>query len=165
VESSIPALMIEKCAQLIDNAIIPALEDESLVVQARFAAVILHTFAPLLEEKSKDLPEENRVMKEILVNSRDVVGRHSGASNQAWLRLAEAVDREVDQSEITDVLEENRRLKAVLTDTIKALEALKDQTPEDDSMAALWRLIHKAIRQQINHDCACLAGAGQQVKV
>jgi hypothetical protein len=161
--SSVPTMMIEKCAQMIENSIIPALTDDTIVVQARFAAAILHTFAPLLEERSKEVMEENRGMKEVLANARDVVGGQVRSSDQTWTTLMKSIDHEVEVHEATDVLEENQRLKAVLTNMIKALDALEDQMPAE-RVAALKGQIHTVLRQQIDHALACLAGGGLQVK-
>ena len=73
--SSLPAMMIEKCAQMLENSIIPALHDETLVLQTRFAAAMLHTLAPLVEEKSRELLEENRGMREVLAKARELGGQ------------------------------------------------------------------------------------------
>ena len=78
--------------------------------------------------------------------------------------MIKAIDLEIDVRETTDVLEENQRLKAVLSDVIEGLDVLENQVPAE-SMAALRGQIHTAIRQQIDHFCACLGDAGLQGKM
>jgi hypothetical protein len=153
--NSIPSLMIEKCAQIIENVIIPSLTDESVVGQARYTALILHTLAPGIEEKSKELIEENRAMRGVLEKARKVLGRKALPSNPVWTRLIEALDIELKNGGQTDVLEENHRLKALFADTIKGLDSLAHEVSLK-AASSLKGQIRRVLRGQIDHALACL---------
>jgi hypothetical protein len=155
--SSVPALMIEKCAQIIENAIIPALDDESVVVQARYTAAILHMSAMGVEEKSKELIEENLAMREVLGKAREALGRKAPSSNLIWTQLVEALDVDLKNGAQTDVLEENHRLKAVLAQTIKGIDALTNEV-SPKTVSSLRGQIRRVMRQQIDHGLVRLSG-------
>lgn len=142
--------MIEKCAQTIENVIIPALGEETLILQARYAAAILYALAPGVEEKSKELIEENRLMKEVLGKVRRTLDRKTSYSNEVSAQLMEALALELKDVVCTDVLEENHRLKQVLADAIQALDALADKLPPE-KMVLLKHEVRIALRQQLNH--------------
>jgi thymidylate kinase len=157
--------MIEKCAQTIEDAIIPALADESVVLLARYTAAILHMLAPGVEEKSKELIQENLAMREVLGKARDALVRKSTSSNQVWTQLVESLDLDLQNKVHTDVLEENHRLKAALAQTIKVIGALTNDVPQETS-ASLSEQIRHVLRQQIDHGLVCLSGFQlKQIKV
>jgi hypothetical protein len=162
---SVHALMIEKCAQTIEDAIIPALADESVVLLARYTASILNMLAPGVEEKSKELIEENLAMREVLGKARDTLGQKSLFSKQVWTQLVESLDLDSQNGAHSDVLEENHRLKASLAQTIKVVDTLTNEVPPETS-AALSEQIRHVLRQQINHGLARLSGFQmKQIKV
>lgn len=145
--NSLSALMIEKCAQAIENAIIPALQDEVAIIQARYTAALLHALAPGIEERSKELIEQNRDMREVLAEARKTIGNKGGCFNDVRARLAEALDG-LNEGQ-SDLLEENHRLKALLVDVI---ESLDNEAGEANSnmIASLKQRIRKVLRNQIN---------------
>ncbi len=154
--SSVPALMIEKCAQIIEDVIIPALADDSVILQARYAAAILHDLAPGLEEKSKELIEENQAMREVLGRARKAIVRKALSTNQVWTQLVEILDFELKKRAHTDVLEDNHRLKGVLVQTIKGIDALSgEMSPR--AVSSLKGRIRRVLRQQIDHAMARLS--------
>jgi hypothetical protein len=154
--------MIEKCAQIIEDVIIPALADDSVILQAQYAAAILHSSAPGLEEKSKELIEENRAMRAVLGKVRKAIARKDLATNQVWTQLVESFNFELKNRAHTDVLEENHRLKGVLVQTIKGIDALAGEV-SPRTLSSLRRQIRRVLRQQIDHAMARLSGVHVKV--
>lgn len=151
--SSLPALMLEKCAQTIENVIIPALSDEVVIIQSRYTAAILHALAPALEEKSKTLSEENHALREVLARIQQARSLQNPSSNPAWGALAEILERRFEHG--GDVLGENHALKAALADCIRTLDALAAEfSPEP--LAALKQQIHAVLRLQLDHALSLL---------
>jgi hypothetical protein len=146
VADSLSALIIEKCAQTIENTIIPALQDEVAIVQARYTAVILHALAPGVEERSKGLMEQNRDMREVLTEARKTIGNKGGRFNYVGSRLAEALGLNEGQS---DILEENHRLKALLVDVIESLDSQAGEA-DSETIASLRGRIRNVLRRQLN---------------
>lgn len=151
--SSLPTLMLEKCAQTIENVIIPALSDETVINQSQYTAAILHALAPALEEKSKTLSEENHALRDVLARIRQALSQQNPSSNPAWGELAEILARRFEHD--GDLLAENHALKAALVDCIKVLDALAAEfSPEP--LAALKDQIRAVLRLQLDHALSLL---------
>jgi len=158
--SSLLTSMLERCAQAIEKVIVPNLTDDFACEQAALIAATLHLLAPEVEEKAKDLIEENEGMKEVLGRVLEVLRREKAfSSNAAEAGLIEAIALELQKAEITypDISEENYRLKGTLVKTIKGLDALKDNFPIE-LMSSLRQQIRSVLRQQVDHALARVAG-------
>jgi hypothetical protein len=150
---SLPGSIIEKCAQVIEKNIIPALDDESVAVQAQYTAAMLHLLAPGIEERSKEMIEENDAMRKVLARAKRTIGRKG--SKQGCTRLLETLNTELRKRRCSDVPVENQRLKKVLIYTIKGLDGLGDEVSQK-TLSLLREHIRTVLRQQINHGMSCL---------
>ena len=158
--SSLPSLMLERCALTIEKVIIPHLTDDFASMQAGFIAKLLHALAPTVEEKSKELMKENEGMREVLGRVLEVLRREKAlSSNIVSTGLIEALDLELQKvgTKDPDISEENHRLKGALAETINGLDALRDDLPKE-TMSSLRRHIRSVIRQQLDHALARVAG-------
>jgi hypothetical protein len=154
---SLPSMLIEKCAQTVDTVIIPALTDESAIMQARHAAALLHTMAPFIEQRSTELIQENRAMTEMLAKVRRTLNRKPLPQNAVWTDLLEALGCEPGRRDCSDVLEDNYRLKGLLVRTIRDLEFLSaDLSPR--TIRSLEDDIRVVLRQQLDHSLAVTEG-------
>jgi hypothetical protein len=159
MRTSMPTLLIEKCAQTIELVIVPALSDASVAEQAWLTAALLRTLAPTIEEKGEEFREENQAMEEVIEEIRNTLRRESLSSNPVAVGLMNVLDpasqRAGDQS--TGSSEDNDRLKGVLVQAIRGLDTLRDDLPEE-TMSSLRKAIHAVLRQQVSNAVARVTG-------
>ena len=149
-------LMLERCAQTIEQVIIPDLTGAFEFENAMWMAIILHILAPMVEEKSQELSEENERMREVLGSVLEVLrGEKALAQNTARNDLIKMLDSELKKVDVgsPDVSEENYNLKGALVDIIKGLDALTEDLPQE-TMSSLRQQIHSVLRQQLDHGVA-----------
>lgn len=154
--SSLVTLMLERCAEAIEKVIVPNLTDDFARGQAVLTAATLHLLAPAVEEKAKDLIEENKGMKGVLGRVLEVLrGEDAISSNAVKAGLMETIELEMQKAEINypDISEVNEGLKAVLVKTINGLDALRGDFPME-LMSSLRQQIRSVLRQQVNHALA-----------
>lgn len=155
--SSLPHLLIEKCAQAIDGVIMPALTDESALAQARYTAAILHKIAPFIEERSVELIQENRSMREVLARVRRTLSRKPLPSNAVWTGLLESLRQGLRSRPCPDLPEDNYRLKGLLAQTIRDLDLLSADL-STKALRSLEQDIQAVLRQQLDHSLAISEG-------
>jgi len=149
-------LMLERCAQTIEQVIIPDLTGAFEFENAMWIAIILHILAPMVEEKSQELSEENERMREILGSVLEALhGEKALSQNPVRNDLIDRLDSELKKVDVgsPDVSEENYNLKGALVDIIKGLDALTDDLPKE-TMSSLRQKIHSVLRQQLDHSVA-----------
>jgi len=157
--TSITTLTLERCAQTIEHVIVPGLTGDFALAQARSIARVLHMLAPAVEEKSQELREENEEMREVLGKVLDGLrGEKALSRNEVGNGLIARLDDELKRGKVgpPDVHQENHDLKEVLVETIKGLDALKDDLPME-TMSSLRQQIRAVIRQQLDHAVARVA--------
>lgn len=149
-------LMLERCAQTIEQVIIPDLTGAFQFENAMWMAIILHILAPMVEEKSQELSEENERMREVLGSVLEALhGQKALSQNPVRNDLIDRLDSELKKVDVgsPDVSEENYNLKGALVDIIKGLDALTDDLPKE-TMSSLRQQIHSVLRQQLDHGVA-----------
>ena len=156
---SMPTLLIEKCAQTIELVVVPALSDASVAEQAWLTAALLRTLAPTIEEKGEELREENQAMEEVIREIRNTLRRESLSSNPVAVGLMNTLDLELQRSgsHFTRISEDNDRLKGVLVQAIRGLDALRNDLPVE-TMSSLQKSIHVVLRQQVSNAVARVTG-------
>ena len=158
--TSITTLMLERCAQTIEQVIIPNLTGAFAFEQAMFIAVVLRILAPAVEDKSQELREENEGMREVLGRVLEVLRGEKALSRNAIRNgLIERLEHELKKVEVgpPDVSEEHHNLKGALVETIKGLDALTKDLPTG-TMSSLRQQIRSVLRQQLDHAVARVAG-------
>lgn len=154
--TAITNLMLERCAQTIEQVITPNLTGAFEFENAMWLGIILHILAPMVEEKSQELSEENDAMRQVLGQVLEVLwGQKALAQNSVRNDLIVTLERELKKVDDgpPDVSEENYSLKGALVDVIKGLDALTDDLPQE-TMSALKQQVHSALRQQLDHSVA-----------
>jgi len=149
-------LMLERCAQTIEQVIIPNLTGAFASEQAISIATVLRALAPVVEEKSQDMDEENKGMSEVLGKVLAALRDEKALShNTVSSGLIEKLDHELKkvEGEPPDVSEENLNLKRALMETIAVLDALTEDVPIE-MMSSLRQQIRSILRQQLDHNMA-----------
>ena len=147
METPLTTLMLQRCAQTIEQVIIPDLKGAFEFEQAMYIAILLHILAPAVEMKSQELQEENEGMRQALGQVLQAL-----RENAVGAGLAEQLDRGLQEAgeETAGITEQNHRLKGALVDAIKGLDALSGELP-DEAMSPLRQEIRSALRQQLDH--------------
>jgi hypothetical protein len=154
--TQITTLMLERCAQTIEQVVIPNLPEGFALEQAMSIARVLHFLAPVVEEKCQELREENEAMREVLGRVLEVLrGEKALSGNAVSNELIRRLDHELKKVEVgpPDAGEENHNLKGALVETINGLDALKEGLPTE-TMSSLRQQIRSVIRQQLDHGTA-----------
>ena len=149
-------LMLERCAQTIEQVIIPDLTGAFQFENAMWMAIILHILAPMVEEKSQELSEENEGMREVLGSVLEALrGEKALSQNPVRNDLIDRLDGELKKVAVgpPDISDENYNLKGALVDIIKSLDALTEDLPQE-TMSSLRQQIRSALRQQLDHSVA-----------
>ena len=157
--TSITTLMLERCAQTIQQVIIPNLTGAFAFEQAMSITLLLRILAPAVEEKSQTLREENEGMREVLGRVREVLRREKALSRNAIRNgLIERLNHELKKVKVgpPDASEENHNLKGALVETINGLDALTEALPTE-TMSSLRQQIRSVLRQQLDHGVARVA--------
>lgn len=152
--------ILEKCAEFLEQAILPGLNEPLLIQKAYLTSVALRILANTVEEKGRDLIDENNGMREVLGRVLEELRRKDTLSQrQASNELMEKLDCTLKGAGApgASLSEENARLKGALVDAIKGLDALSNALPPEN-MSALRHQIRTAIRQQLDHGLAHLEG-------
>jgi hypothetical protein len=152
--------ILEKCAEFLEQAILPGLNEPLLIQKTYLTFVALRILANTVEEKGRDLIDENNGMREVLGRVLEELQRKDTLSQrQARNELMEKLDRTLKGAGApgTSLSEENARLKGALVDAIKGLDALSSALPQE-TMSTLRHQIRTAIRQQLDHGLAHLEG-------
>jgi len=156
----ITKIMLERSAQTIEQVIIPNLAGAFALEQAMSIATVLRFLAPVVEEESQELSEENEGMREVLEKVLEVLrGEKALSGNAIRNGLIERIDHELKKVEVglPDVREENHNLKRTLLETINGLDALMEDLPVG-TMSSLRQQIRSVLRQQLDHGMADAAG-------
>ena len=152
--------ILEKCAEFLEQAILPGLNEPLLIQKTYLTSVALRILANTVEEKGRDLIDENNGMREVLGRVLEELRRKDTLSRcQAGNELVEKLDRTIKEAGAlgASLSEENARLKGALVDAIKGLDALSSALPPE-TMSTLRHQIRTAIRQQLDHGLAHLEG-------
>lgn len=156
---SIVPLMLERTAQFLEQQVVPQLATPWLMQKVMMSGNLLRLLAVSVEEKSQDLREENEGMRQALEKVLEVLqGERTLSHNQVRNGLVERLGRELKGADVAapDLSEENQKLKEMLVETIKGLDALTDDLPQE-TMSSLKQPIRSAIRLQLDHSLARLA--------
>ncbi len=156
METSITTLMVERCAETIEKVIIPNLTGAFEFENAMWIAIVLHILAPNIEEKSQELSDENKGMRQALGQVLEVLrGQKALSHNPVRNDLVDRLDSELKKVDVgpPDVSKENYNLKAALVHTINSLDALTDDIPKE-TMSYLKQQVRSALRQQLDHSVA-----------
>jgi len=148
--------MLERCAEAIEQVILPNLTETFAAEQARYVAFLLRAMAPTVEERSQGLREENEGMRELLRSVVEALHREKALSqNAVRTRLIERLSEGLEKAEVEppDVGEQNRILKGALVETIRGLDALTGDLPAE-TMSSLRQQIRVALRQQLDNFAA-----------
>ena len=154
--TQITTLMLERCAQTIEQVVIPNLPEGFALQQAMSIARVLHFLAPVVEEKCQELREENEAMKEVLERVLEALrGEKALSRNAVRNRLIKRLDQELKRVEVgpPDATEENHSLRGALVETINGLDALMEGLPTG-TMSSLRQQIRSVLRQQLDHGTA-----------
>ena len=154
--TAITNLMLERCAQTIEQVITPNLTGAFEFENAMWLGIILHILAPMVEEKSQELSEENDAMRQVLTSVLEALrGEKALSQNPVRNDLIDRLDGELKKVSVgpPDVSEENYSLKGALVDIIKGLDALTDDLPQE-TMSSLKQQVHSVLRQQLDHGVA-----------
>jgi len=155
----ITTLMLERCAQTIEQVIVPKLTTGFAFEQAMYIAILLHILAPAVEERGQELREENERMREVLGRVVEVLqGEEALSRNSVRNGLIERLERELKKVDVgpPDVSEENYNLKGALVETIRGLDALINDLPRE-TMSSSRQQIRSVLRQQLDHGVARVA--------
>ena len=113
-----------------------------------------------MEEKAKDLIEENEGMKGVLGRVLEALrGENDLSPNAFGAELIETIALEMQRAEINypDVSKVNECLKQVLVKTINGLDVLQEEFPME-LMSSLRQQIRSVLRQQVDHALARIEG-------
>ena len=146
-------LMLERCAQAIEKAIIPKLTDAFALEQAMFTAVLLSYLATAVEPKYHELIEENEEIKKVMEKGLKVLrGEKALAGDATSDSLIDKIDRELKkvETESADFAEENHNLRLALMETIYGLDDLTEKLPAE-TITPLRQEIRSVLRHQLNH--------------
>jgi len=160
METSITTLTLERCAQTIEQVVVPNVTGEFALSQARSIARVLHILAPAVEEKSQELREENEQMRKVLRRVLTALrGEKALSQNPVRNGLIEKLEEELRKAKVRtpDVHQEHYNLKGALVETIRGLDALAKDLPAG-TMSSLRPQIRSVIRQQLDHAVARVAG-------
>jgi len=147
MDTPLTTLMLERCAQTIEQVITPKLTGAFEFEQAMYIAILLHILAPAVEEKTQEVQAENDRMRQVLGQVL-----HSLQGNAAAAGLAESLHdplRRAAEGQVA-IGEANSELKGALVDAIKGLDELGAALP-DETVSALRGEIRAALRQQLDH--------------
>ncbi|MEE8469764.1 MAG: hypothetical protein V3S51_00365 [Dehalococcoidia bacterium] len=164
METSLTTLLLKKCAQTVEEVLIPNLTAPFAAEQAANIVNVLRLLAPAVEEKSQELGEENERMKEVLGRVVEVLqGEKTLSRNTVRNRLLERFGHNLKKvgDEPPDVIKENHNLKEALVETIKGLDALTEDL-SIETISSLRQQIRSVLRQQLDHGMARIAGLLEQ---
>jgi len=156
VRTSVVTVMLERCAQAVEQVIMPNLTDTFALEQAMYTALLLRFLAPSVEEKSQELWEENKGMSEVISKILDALRNQETLSGNAVRdSLIEKLDRTLKETKVEppDISEDNYNLKGVLVEIINGLDVLTEELPKE-TMSSLKQQIRCVLRQQLNHRLA-----------
>jgi len=147
METSLTTLMLQRCAQTIEQVISPNLTGGFEFEQAMYIAILLHILAPAVEEKTQEVAEENEGMRQVLGQVVQAL-----RDNAAGPELAESFDGRLAKAAAGQAAigEANSDLKGAMVDAIKGLDALAPDLPEE-TVSSLRGEIRGALRQQLDH--------------
>ncbi len=149
----ITTVILERCAQTIEQVIMPNLAKGVAPRQAQSIAILLRNLAPLVGVSSELLREENQTMREVLERVLEALRKEKALSqNAVGNRLIERLDYELKKGEgrPPDIGEENENLKGALVATIEGLDTLTEELPSK-TMSSLRQKIRFVLRQQLDH--------------
>jgi predicted DNA-binding protein YlxM (UPF0122 family) len=156
---SIVPLLLKRTAEFLEQQVAPQLATHDLKQKTTMSGYLLRFLAVSVEEKCQELNQENEAIRQALESVREALSRETQLShNQARNELIEKLDSKLKKDAVTapDLSEENYDLTEVLTETIKGLDALFEDLPEE-TMASLKQPLRSAIRLQLNHTLARIA--------
>ena len=157
-QATIP-LMLERTAQFLEQQVAPQLPTRWLMQKVMMSGSLLRLLAVSAEEKSQDLMEENEGMRQALGRVLEVLkGEVALSDNKVRNELIERLERELKGTDVavSGLSEENQKLKGVLVETIKSLDALTDDLPRE-TISSLRQQIRSVIRLELDHTLAYLA--------
>jgi len=158
--ASTVTLILQRCAQTIEQTAAPNLSGDIAVQRAKNIARLLRMLAPLVEAKSMDLMEENRRMRQVLSDVLVVLRGQEGVSqNAAKCELIEKLIEKLQNIDVKPpgVCEENYELKGVLVQTINCLDALGEDLPRE-ILYSLRSQIRFVLREQLDRGIASARG-------
>ena len=149
-------LMLERCAQAIEQVILPHLTDPFALEQATYTSMVLRFLAPAVEDKCEELIAENNGMRGIIERVVEVLRgekplSRNKVSNGLLKKLGCAMEK--PNGKQPALIEENHTLKIALMETINGLDALADELPLE-TVSPLRQQIRSLIRQQLNYKIA-----------
>ena len=147
METPLTTLMLERCAQTIEQVIVPKLTGGFEFEQAMYIAILLHILAPAVDMKTQEVQAENERMRRVLGQVLQALGGNPAGAGLAE-RLHDPLRRAAEGQ--AAVGEENSMLKGALVDAIKGLDELASGLPEE-TVSALREEIRGALRQQLDH--------------
>ncbi len=159
MRTSLPTLLVEKCAQTIESVVIPALADAPAAEQAALTAELLRTLATTIEEKGEELLQENLALEGVFRKARSALAQQSLSANADAVRLMNVLDPALQNtgSLHTSISEENDRLKGVMVLLIRGIDTVADDLPAGTA-SALRESIHTALTQLVSNAVARVTG-------
>ena len=160
METSVATLTLERCAQTIEQVVLPNVTGEFALSQAQSIARVLHILSPAVEEKSQELWEEYEGMRKVLRRVLAALrGEKALSQNPVRNGLIAKVEEDLKKAKVgpLDVHQEHRNLSGALVETIRGLDALAKDFPAG-KMSSLRQQIRAVIRQQLDHAVARVAG-------
>ncbi|MBT8342753.1 MAG: hypothetical protein HKP58_05905 [Desulfatitalea sp.] len=158
--TNLTALLLERCAKTIEEVIVPKVSGNFEVQQAMATAQVLRILAPNVDEKPEYAIKENRKIQEVLNNVLIGLRKEADASssqNKVMDGLSATIADGLNKSDqgLTSAGEKNVLLKGLLIDTIKGIDSLAADLPQD-LINVLKQEIRTAIRQQLDNETARL---------
>jgi len=147
MEASLTTLMLQRCAQTIEQVISPNLSGGFEFEQAMYIAILLHILAPAVEEKTQEVQEENESMRRVLGQVVQAL-----RDNAVGPELAHRLDARLATAAAGQAAagEASNELKGAVVDAIKGLDSLAPDLPEE-TVSSLRGEIRGALRQQLDH--------------
>jgi hypothetical protein len=153
MRKSVTNLLLERCAQTVEETIMPNLAGAFAREQAGYTAQLLHILAPAVEDNTQELREENEVMRKVLRKVlKSLRAEYFSLQNEGTNRLIEKLDLDLKKAKVMppDVSEENYNLKEILVEIINSLDDLSQDIPIK-MMSSLRQQIRSSLRQQLDH--------------
>ncbi len=147
------SLIIERCAQTLEEVVVPQVSGSYAAAQASAVAQLLKTLAPAVELKGHVLREENEAMSSVLravyeqLSATPASASHGHLLEDMNASLTATADAACNPSEA------NFRLKGLLVGTIAALDALETVLSET-LLQPLRQRIRIVLRQQLDNELA-----------
>ncbi len=158
MNANMVTLIVERCAQTLENAVAPKLTDTFAAAQLSAVYQLLRLLAPGLEAQGAALEAENTMIRKVLANVMELLTSDPELSDSDLQhKMADAIVKRLsDAQPPAGILAANQALKVALADTIDGLEGLAVVLPAV-TIGLLRNELRAALRLQLNHEIGHLS--------